>query len=91
MMITFGLVPFIPLVVLREWIGFNFFDQIPFYGSHLMWRTIVIPRPSVMLLSFCSIILRVREANSSFLSFLFLLRHWLKACDWLKASYMIDT
>ena len=68
--ITFCLIPFIPLVILREQPGFNLFG-IPFYGSHLIWRTMVIPGPSVMPLPFWSIILRVREVNSPFLSCLY--------------------
>ena len=54
-MITFSLVPFMPLVILREWPGFNFF-HIPLLERHLMWRVMVIPRPSVILSSFWSII-----------------------------------
>ena len=69
-MTTFCLVPVMPLVILRKWPGFNFF-HILFLGYHLMWRTMVIPRPLVIPLSFWSTILRVREANSSFLSLLY--------------------
>ena len=68
--ITFCLVPFMSLVILREWTGFNFFC-IPFYGSHLMWRALVIPGPSVIPLSFWSFILRVKEASSPCLNLLY--------------------
>ena len=70
MITIFCLVPFMPLVILKEWPGLNFFC-IPFLGHYLMCRTMVIPGPSVILLFSWSIILRVREVSSPFLSLLY--------------------
>ena len=70
MMIIFCLVPFIPLVILREQKGFNFFPYSIFWVSPNVenyshsWTISY----AVALLS---IILRAREANSPFLSRLY--------------------
>ena len=73
--ITFCLVPFIPLGVLREHSGFNHFLYSILIGDYILrsriWRTTVTCGPSVMILLLWSIILRFREVNSPFLSFLY--------------------
>ena len=73
--ITFCPVPFIPSGVLRECSGFNHYPYSIFKGDYILLlrisRTTVICRPSVMTSLFWSVILRVREVNSPFLSFLY--------------------
>ena len=72
MMITFCLVAFMPLTVLREWPGYNFFSYSIFRVSLNMenyghpWAI-----SYAVMLYFLSIILRVREANSLLLSLLY--------------------
>ena len=55
----------------QEILWIQFLSTFHFLGCQLMQRTTVIPGPSVVLLSFWSVILRVREANSPFLSLLY--------------------
>ena len=89
MMITFCLVLFVPLVIVSEYSGFSFILNCIFSRHHLMWRTTVIPGPSDMLLSFWSIICRVREVNSPFLSHLYW-GIWLSWGMWTRQNPLPD-
>ena len=86
-LITFCLILFMPFGHSQRMLGFQF-CTIHFWGCHLMWRTTVIPGPSVMLLPFGPLFTGLRS-KCPVSKLLTLGCDWFKACELIRTSHMI--